>query len=194
MNKVNPTHFERIPTYPDPDDKSLVHAVIETPRNIRHKFALKPKYGILKLKQTIAQGLTWPYDYGFIPQTLADDGDPIDVIFLCDEPTFPGCLVEARILGIIRLKKNGVENDRIVACPTLMHGVSQTTDPFSDIDDLPAETVESLCRFLVDYSKDEDNAIAFESVQSRKKAKKSIADAVSAYWKHRRARARGRRR
>ena len=84
MSKVNATHFERIPTFPRPKDRNVVHAIVETPRDIRHKFALEPKYGILKLKHTIAQGLAWPYDYGFIPQTLADDGDPTDIVFLSD--------------------------------------------------------------------------------------------------------------
>ena len=181
MSKVNATHFERIPTFPHPKDKNVVHAIIETPRNIRHKFALEPKYGILKLKQTIAQGLAWPYDYGFIPQTLADDGDPTDIVFLSDAPTFPGCLVEARILGIILLRKNGVENDRLVACPLRMDGVAQTTDTYDEIKDLPNEMLESLCRFLVEYSSDEDNTITFEGVQSRKKAKKSVAKGIDAY-------------
>jgi inorganic pyrophosphatase len=187
MNKINATHFERIPTFPKSKDKGVVHAIVETPRNIRHKFALEPEYGILKLKQTIAQGLAWPYDYGFIPQTLADDGDPTDIVFLCDEPTFAGCLVEARIIGVIRLKKNGVENDRIVACPLRMKGIAQTTDAYKDIEDLPSETLESLCRFLVEYSSDEDNTITFERVQSRKKAEKSVAKGVASFRRQRRA-------
>ncbi|HLJ83827.1 MAG TPA: inorganic diphosphatase [Candidatus Eremiobacteraceae bacterium] len=191
MSRVNATHFERIPTFPNPKDKNIVHAIIETPRNIRHKFALEPKYGILKLKQTIAQGLAWPYDYGFVPQTLADDGDPTDIVFLSDAPTFPGCLVEARILGIIRLKKNGVENDRIVACPLRMDGVAQNTDKYDDIKDIPKETLESLCRFLVEYSSDEDNTITFEGVRSRKKAKKSVGEGITAYRARRHAKKKG---
>src|ERR1700704_3425945 len=122
MKRVNPTHLENIPTFPDEDDETLIHVVVETPRNIRHKYAFDSELGIFKLKQTIAEGLEWPYDYGFLPQTLGDDGDPLDVIFLCDEPTFPGCLVEGRLLGVIRIDKNGEQNDRLVACAKRMDG------------------------------------------------------------------------
>src|SRR5579872_6277039 len=74
-NNVNPSHFEVIPTFPeDGKNKYSVHAIIETPRNLRHKYALEPEYGIFKLKTIIAEGLAWPYDYGFIPRTLGDDG------------------------------------------------------------------------------------------------------------------------
>ena len=76
-----------------PDEKDLAFAVIETPAQTRHKYAFEPKYGIMLLKMTLAEGLAWPYDYGFIPQTLGDDGDPVDVLVLNDAPTFSGCLL-----------------------------------------------------------------------------------------------------
>lgn len=188
MKKINPTHFEDIPAFPDDADNFVVHAIIETPRDIRHKYAFQPKYGIFKLKQTIADGLQWPYDYGFIPHTLAQDGDPIDIVFLCEAPTFSGCLVEARVIGIIELEKNGVRNDRIVACPVLQDGVSQSSDPFETIKDLPRESLESLCRFLVDYSSFEGNEIKFVGVRSRKTAMTAIANTIKIFDKKKRRR------
>jgi inorganic pyrophosphatase len=183
MKKINATHFEDIPAIPDEADDYVVHAIIETPRDIRHKYALEPKYGIFKLKQTIADGLQWPYDYGFIPQTLADDGDPLDIVFLCEAATFTGCLVEARVLGIIRLEKNGIANDRIVACPLRQKGVAQSSDRFDTIDDLPKKSMDSLCRFLVEYSSMEGNEITFVGVQSRKKAMASIDEKMKVFRK-----------
>src|SRR5579863_1573139 len=100
-----------------PGEKNLAFAVIETPAQTRHKYAFEPKYGIMLLKMTLGEGLAWPYDYGFVPQTLADDGDPTDILVINDTPTFPGCLLEVRILGAILLKKNGVVNNRLVGCP-----------------------------------------------------------------------------
>src|SRR5438270_7462999 len=89
---INPTHYEQIPTFPENEKDGgdhFVHAVIETPARQRHKYAFEPKYGAFQLKAVLAEGLSWPYDYGFIPQTLAEDGDPLDVLFLADESTFP---------------------------------------------------------------------------------------------------------
>src|SRR5579864_1011449 len=107
---VNPTHFEDIPTFVK-SGKYVVNAIVETPRNQRHKYAFVPKYGLFSQKLLLPDGLLWPYDYGFIPRTLGDDGDPLDLLFLGDEPTFTGCVVKARVIGIVNLKKNGVEND-----------------------------------------------------------------------------------
>jgi len=183
MKKINATHFEDIPTFPDGADDFVVHAIIETPRDIRHKYALEPKYGIFKLKQTIADGLQWPYDYGFIPRTLAEDRDPLDIVFLCEAPTFSGCLVEVRVLGIIRLEKNGVSNDRVVACPLQQVGFAQSSDQFETINDSPKESMHSLCRFLVEYSAVEGNEIKFIGVQPRKKAMASIDDKMKAFRK-----------
>jgi len=185
-NNVNPSHFEVIPTFPeDGKNKYSVHAIIETPRNLRHKYALEPEYGIFKLKTIIAEGLAWPYDYGFIPRTLGDDGDPLDVLFLSDEPTFAGCLVEARLLGSICLEKNGEENDRLLAAAVQVKGVAQTTDSYKEIDDVPQEMVESMTRFLVEYSSDADNKIVFKGVDSRKKALASVKKGMRAYSRHR---------
>ncbi len=171
MQAIHPTRFENIPTFPPKQkdrDENLVHAIIETPARQRHKYAL-------------AEGLAWPYDYGFIPQTLADDGDPLDILFLVDEPTFPGCLVKARVIGIVHLKKNGIENDRVLACAARVKGIAQTTDAYSHVDDLPKENIAGLCRFLVDYSEDQGNDITFEGVSGVKKAFKAIAETAERF-------------
>jgi len=188
MTRINATHLEKIPPFPDDADRHTIHIVVETPRDIRHKFAFDPEFGIFKLRQTIAEGLEWPYDYGFVPQTLGDDGDPLDVLFLCDEPTFPGCLVEGRLLGVIRLDKNEERNDRLVACAKRMDGISQSTDGYDDIDDVPKESIDSLCRFLIEYSAEQGNTMKFRGVQSRKKAVAAIKAGMKKFKKTKRTR------
>ena len=183
MKAIDPTHFERIPPFATEDDDRYVHAIVETPRDTPYKFAFEPRFGAFKVKALLAEGLQWPYDYGFIPGTLADDGDPIDILILNDRPTFAGCLIECRVLGLVRLKKDGVENDRIVAAPQQQPGIAQTADAYDDIDDVPKETIDGICRFLVEYSVDEGHTIEFDGVKSKKKALKAIADAVKAYEK-----------
>lgn len=185
-SNINATHFENISTFPDPEkQKYLVNAIIETARNTRHKYAFDPQYGIFTLKTTISEGLEWPYDYGFVPQTLGEDGDPVDILFLDDEPTFTGCLVQCRLIGIIRLEKNGEENDRLLACAQRCDGVAQRTDQFDDIDDVPKELIQNITTFLVDYSSNEKNEITFKGVDSRKKALRAIEDGMKLWKKQR---------
>jgi inorganic pyrophosphatase len=131
----------------------------------------------------LAEGLQWPYDYGFIPGTLAADGDALDILFLGEEPTFTGCLLKARILGIVRLKKNGEENDRILGCPTPQKGLTQKSDAFDDVDDVPGDTIRNICRYLIDYSEAEGNDLEFEGAHSRKAAIKAIVKAQEAFEK-----------
>jgi inorganic pyrophosphatase len=180
---INPTHFENIPAFPK-DGGDVVHAIIETPRDTRLKYAFEPKFGVFQLRIVLAEGLQWPYDYGFVPQTLADDGDPIDILVLSDAPTFTGCLVECRIVGLIRLRKDGVENDRLVAAPIRRSGARQSADRYDDIDDVPKETIRGICRFLVEYSEEEGHEIEFKGVKSKKRAFAALEAAMAAYRKH----------
>lgn len=170
---VNATNYDMIPTRV-PKEKDLVFAVIETPAGIRHKFAFEAQYGIMRLKLTLAEGLMWPYDYGFVPQTLGDDGDPVDVIVLNDAPTFSGCLLDVRVIGGILLKKNGVKNNRLVACPRRRKGVALKTDGFNEIEDVPKAMLEGIERFLIEYSEEEGNKIEFDGLCSRKEAHRLI--------------------
>ena len=89
---INATHYEEIPIFHEKNDREacIVNAIIETPRGSRHKYALKPEYGIIAFKELMPDGLTWPADYGFIPQTLADDGDPLDIAVITEAGLIPG--------------------------------------------------------------------------------------------------------
>lgn len=186
---LNPSNYEEIPPFPErskPDVDFIVNAIIETPRGIRHKFAFEPKLGLFRLTTTIEEGLQWPYDYGFIPGTLADDGDPLDILYLNDEPTFTGCFVQARLLGIIRLEKNGTRNDRIISCAQQVEGIVQSTDAYTKMSDVPKEMLRSLERFLVEYSEGAGNKVVCTGVDGRKKALDQIHRCIDAFKAKRR--------
>src|ERR1700748_3583860 len=92
------------------DDKQSVHVIIETPAGYRHKFDYDPQMEMFKLKKTLPGGTDFPLEMGFIPGTLGEDGDPLDVLVMTEQHTFPGCLMECRILGILEAEqkeKNG---------------------------------------------------------------------------------------
>ncbi|MFZ0293672.1 MAG: inorganic diphosphatase [Candidatus Sulfotelmatobacter sp.] len=103
----------------DAGDKQMLRVIIETPKGSRNKFAFNAEEHIFELKKVLPAGMAFPYDFGFVPSTEADDGDPVDVLVLMDEPAFPGCALTCRAVGVIEGeevgKKGKVRNDRIVA-------------------------------------------------------------------------------
>jgi len=135
----------------DSDDKQMFRVVIETPKGSRNKFAFNPDDHIFELKKVLPAGMTFPYDFGFVPSTKAEDGDPVDVLVLMDEPAFAGCMLRCRPIGVIQgeqgAKKKKVRNDRIVA-------VEQDAHSFADIkkiEDLGKQFQEELEEFFVNY-------------------------------------------
>src|SRR5207248_11642367 len=89
----------------EPREGTLLNVVIETPRDCRNKYKYDEQYGLFKIRKVLPAGSAFPYDFGFIPNTLADDGDPLDVLLLMDEPAYPGCLIQARVLGLIEAEQ-----------------------------------------------------------------------------------------
>lgn len=81
-------------------NEDLLQVIIETPKGNRNKYAFDPKQEIFLLKAALPAGMVFPYDFGFVPRTLADDGDPIDVLVLMDEPAFPGCALLTRLIAV----------------------------------------------------------------------------------------------
>jgi inorganic pyrophosphatase len=141
------------PTRLKPIDKKdgLLQVIIETPAGSRNKFAFDPEQGIFALKKVLPAGMVFPYDFGFLPQTLAPDGDPIDVLLLMDEPAFPGCSVRARLVGVIEGEqldgKNKIRNDRLVAVAEANHMYAN----IRRLKDLPGKWLQELQDFFVNY-------------------------------------------
>src|ERR1700758_1463959 len=120
--KIKPRGVLADPTRLAPFDKDLhnrIQVIIETPKGSRNKFAFDPDQEVFVLKKVLPAGMTFPYDFGFIPSTKAEDGDHTDVLVLMDEPAFPGCLLKCRVVGVIEgqqgKKKDKARNDRIIA-------------------------------------------------------------------------------
>jgi inorganic pyrophosphatase len=106
-------------------DDEGIEVVIETPRNGRNKFKFDEATNQFRLGSVLPAGLSFPYDFGFVPGTKADDGDPLDVLLLMDEPAFPGCRVDTRIIGVIEAEQSKkdamVRNDRLIGVATHAH-------------------------------------------------------------------------
>lgn len=133
-------------------DGSL-NAVIETPKGSRNKFKWDEERGLFMLSGVLPMGAVFPFDFGFIPNTLGQDGDPLDLLLLMDEPAFTGCLVSARLIGVIeaeQTERDGVteRNDRLIAVAK----EARTDREVQTLDDLSALRLEEIEHFFVSYN------------------------------------------
>jgi inorganic pyrophosphatase len=174
----------RLPSL-DQNDNAIVQVVIETPKDSRNKYAFDPEQKVFGLKTVLPAGMTFPYDFGFIPRTKAEDGDPVDVLVLMDEPAFPGCVLKCRLVGVIEgeqgKNKDKERNDRIVAVEKENHSFAD----IKHIDDLGKQFVRELEEFFINYHKLSGKQYRVIDVRGPKQAKKRIEDGIRAARKRR---------
>lgn len=130
-----------------PKPPEIVYAVIEVPKGSRNKYEYSKTAGVIKLDRVLYSPLHYPGDYGFIPQTYFEDDDPMDILVMMNEATFPGCVVEARVLAILKMIDKGEADYKVLAVPA--------TDPnFEHIktyDDLPKHFLNEVKHFFMTY-------------------------------------------
>jgi inorganic pyrophosphatase len=164
----------------DDDDRAIVHVVIETPKGSRNKYAFDLTTRIFVLKTVLPAGMEFPYDFGFVPSTRADDGDPVDVLVLMDEPAFAGCLLKCRTVGVIEgeqkdtKKKTTERNDRIVAIECGNHSYAHITD----VRELGKAFVRELEEFFVNYHELTDAKYRILGVKGPRAARTRIKDGI----------------
>jgi inorganic pyrophosphatase len=189
QGNVHPTLYERIKTFSSKEKKleRVVNAIIETPKGSRRKYALEPEIGIIGFHELMPDGLEWPYDYGFIPQTMAPDGDPLDVLIVSDTGLFPGCLCPARIIGGVCEVKDGARDDRLIAVPLPSPGAPQPTDHYFSIEQLTPSTIAGILRFLYTYSHRQGHPIVIEGTYGPEAAMDTIKKTRQVFKKSRAA-------
>lgn len=162
----------------DEDDNELVQVVIETPKGSRNKYAFDSEQKVFELKKVLPAGMAFPYDFGFIPRTKAEDGDPTDVLVLMDEPAFPGCVLKCRLIGIIEGKqgsgKGEIRNDRVIAIEKENHSFAD----IKRIDDLGKTFLEELEQFFVNYHELNGEKYRVLDVKGPKQARRRIQDGI----------------
>ncbi|SRR2546421_8702218 len=171
---------------PEPfsEEKGHLNAIIETPKGSRNKYAFDPATGLFKLSKAFPAGMFFPIDFGFIPGTLAEDGDPLDVLVFMEEPAYPGCLVECRVLGIIEAEqgKEGdmIRNDRVLAAAieSRIYGDLKTTE------DIGEDLLNDIIDFFKTYHKKNEEKFSVLKIAESEKAIKLIRK-QSGYEKHR---------
>jgi inorganic pyrophosphatase len=144
------TPFAQLPAF-DPDGH--LHVVIETPKGSRNKYAYDPDLGVFRFKAVMPEGNSFPYDFGFIPSTRGPDGDPLDVLVLLDAPLELGCLLTARLIGVIEAEQREADgrterNDRLLAVATR----ARTHAHVRDLDELRPGFLDEIEAFFVHYN------------------------------------------
>jgi inorganic pyrophosphatase len=156
--------------------KNAVNVVIETPYKSRNKYNYDEETGMFRLSKVLPVGLAFPCDMGFIPHTKAEDGDPLDVLIIMDELTFPGCIIECRLVGVIKASqqakgaKKAIRNDRIIAVPIAM----RDTERIKDISDISKNKIDEIIKFFEYYNSMEGKKFALVEISGHKEPAKLI--------------------
>ena len=164
-------------------DDGDVHVVVETPRGSRVKFAYDPKLETFILSKSLLTGLTYPHDWGFVPSTKADDGDPLDIMVIHDATTFPGIVLTCRVIGILQIqqksKGTAERNDRLFAVPRRSH----SEQGLRDVRDLSKPIREELEKFFMATDELEDKKLDILGWKGAKTAMKAIKDSAASFSK-----------
>jgi inorganic pyrophosphatase len=155
---VHPS-LDRIPAFDE--ETGLMNIVVETPRGHRNKYKYDRELGAIRLDTVMPAGVVFPFNFGFIPSTQADDNDPLDVLIFMDEAAFPGCLVAARLLGVIQAEQTEsnskpVRNDRLIA----VADESYEHKGVDHIDQIHSNLMREIEHFFVSYN--QISGITFE--------------------------------
>src|SRR5262249_45720665 len=154
-----------------------VTAVVEIPFGSRNKYELDKVTGLMKLDRVLYSSVHYPGDYGFIPRTLHEDGDPLDVLVLVKEPTFPGCMIDVRPIGVLRMLDRGEPDDKILAAP--LH--DPYYEEFFDIADIPQHVLKEVEYFFLTYKDLEGKRVQIKGWEKSERAMKVIVESISRY-------------
>jgi inorganic pyrophosphatase len=128
-------------------DDELLKCVVEIPKGSRNKYEYDPELGAIKLDRFISASVVYPTDYGFVPDTLAPDGDPLDVLVCVSEPTFPGCVVMSKVVGLFKMSDEKGRDDHVVCVPHHDPGWNF----MNDVEDLPKMVRAEIGHFFSIY-------------------------------------------
>mgnify|MGYP002545790217 FL=1 len=152
-------------------------AVIEIPKGSKTKYELDKETGLLKLDRILYTSTHYPANYGLIPRTYAQDGDPLDVLVLCSQHIYPMTLVQCYPIGVISMVDSGSNDEKVIAIPT----DDPTYNQYKDISDLPAHIFEEMKHFFSVYKELENKETVVNDVRGREDAIKIISETIEAY-------------
>ena len=164
-----------------PNAPEIVYCIVEIPKGSRNKYEYSKRIGVIKLDRVLYSPLHYPSDYGLIPQTYCEDGDPLDILVMINEPTYPGCVIEARPIGMFQMIDRGAADDKVLAVPA--------TDPifgdYHNLEDVPRHFLNEIAHFFQTYKQLEENAhVEPKGWVDAERAKEEILKAMDLYKEH----------
>lgn len=159
------------------DVPNIVNVIVEIPKGSKNKYEIDKETGLIKLDRAMKSAQDYPFDYGFVPQSLWDDGDALDVILLTTYPLAIGILVEARPVAVMRMIDGGDGDDKIIAVPK--------NDPrweeIKDLTDVNKHTIKEIQHFLETYKSIEGKSVVINGVEGRAEAMKAVEKGLKMY-------------
>jgi len=158
-------------------ESGALNIVVETPKNGRIKYKYNEKNGMFQLDKTLSYGFSFPFEFGFVPSTIGGDGDPLDVLVLSDEATFPGGLVLGQVLGVLqgeqREGKKVNRNDKLVAIPLTV----KTQEPMIPTKTLDKALISDITKFFISYNEVQSKKFKSLGFGSRQRALDLVEEA-----------------
>lgn len=154
-----------------------VNAIIEIPKGSKAKYEIDKESSLIKLDRVLFSSVMYPANYGFIPQTYCDDGDPLDILVLCSVDVYPMTLIEAKVVGVMHMVDNGEQDDKIIAVAKNDPSVNY----INDLESLPPHTMKEVVKFFQDYKALEHKKVTIEHLLGKRYAYKVIEESVKLY-------------
>ena len=160
-----------------PKVPEIIYVIVEIPKGSRNKYEYNKEIGAVKLDRVLFSSLHYPGDYGLIPRSFYDDDDPLDALVMINEPTFPGCVIEARPIGLFKMKDKGKPDDKVLCVPA--H--DPLFDDYVDIDDIPQHFLREVAHFFEVYKDLEGIRVKPIGWEKAEAARQAIQRAVTLY-------------
>ncbi len=170
---LHPWHDVALPRYvEDP-----IPAVIEIPTGSKVKYELDKRTGLLVVDRILFSAVHYPANYGFVPRTYCDDGDPLDVLVFCSEQIQPLAIMRAKIIGVMKMRDDKGEDDKLIT----VHADDPNWSDYGDVSDIPSHRLRELQRFFEDYKALENKKVLVGAPQGRSAGLEVLRDAIRLY-------------
>ena len=169
----HPWHDVELPRYAE----EAIPAIIEIPTGSKVKYELDKASGLLRVDRILFSAVHYPANYGFVPRTYCDDGDPLDILVYCQEPIVPLSIMQAKVIGVMKMRDDKGEDDKLIS----VHVDDPNYADYSDVSELPPHRLRELQRFFEDYTALEHKMVRVREPQGRAEAMEVLRGAIRLY-------------